>query len=87
MKKPNKIAFGSATPIFAEDRQTITEYMFHIRFNNVKRRMCFRYDVATKSIVSHTPIERKLTSEQQEIITHYFNCFVGKRRAKEFKHV
>lgn len=86
MKKRNKIAFGSATPVFADDERTITEYIFHIRFDNKKRRMSFRYHVATKSIISHTPFERKLTAEQCEIITHYFNCFVGKRKAKDSVH-
>ena len=86
MKKRNKIAFGSATPVFADDERTITEYIFHIRFDNKKRRMSFRYHVATKSIISYTPIERKLTAEQCEIIRDYFNCFVGKRKAKDAVH-
>ena len=48
--------------------------------------MSFRYHVATKRIISYTPIERKLTAEQCEIIRDYFNCFVGKRKTKDAVH-
>jgi hypothetical protein len=86
-RDPLKIAFGSATPVFMDDKFTIKEYMFHVRLGGVKRRMCFRYDCATKSIISHTPIERPVNVDQREKLLQYFRVFVGKRKKKEFTHV